>query len=250
MRCSFFVNGEMGMRLITWVAENHKDDISVIISYENQYELESLAKSLRVPYLCLDSDEISEIELSNKLRLMEIDIGYLLWWPKIISSSLINATKFGFLNLHPSFLPNGRGKNPNFWAIVSGEQFGVTIHWVDKKIDNGPVFAQKMIDVYWFDNGKTLYEKSLQELFLLFTETYATISKLEFSQVTKNSCLVNGSFHNEINMTEASQIVLDQKYVARDLLNLLRARTFEGKPGCTFSENGQRYSVRIEITEV
>jgi len=126
----------------------------------------------------------------------------------------------------------------------------VTIHWVDKKIDNGPVFAQKMIDVSWFDNGKTLYEKSLQELFLLFTETYGTISKLEFSQVTKNYGLVNGSYHNEINMTTASQIVLDQKYIARDLLNLLRARTFEGKPGCTFSENGQRYSVRIEITEV
>jgi methionyl-tRNA formyltransferase len=112
------------------------------------------------------------------------------------------------------------------------------------------VFAQKVIDVSWFDNGKTLYEKSLQELFLLFIETYGTISKLEFSQVKKNYGLVSGSYHNEINMTTASQIVLDQKYVARDLLNLMRARTFEGKPGCTFTENGKRYTVRIEITEV
>lgn len=250
MRCAFFVNGEMGMRLIRWVSENYESDISVIISFEDQFELECLAKTLRVPYFCLGSGKSSEIELSNKLRLMEIDIGYLLWWPKIISSSLISATKFGFLNLHPSFLPYGRGKNPNFWAIVSGEQFGVTIHWVDKKIDNGPVFAQKVIDVSWFDNGKTLYEKSLQELFLLFIETYGTISKLEFSQVKKNYGLVSGSYHNEINMTTASQIVLDQKYVARDLLNLMRARTFEGKPGCTFTENGKRYTVRIEITEV
>ena len=250
MRCSFFVNSEMGMRLMRWVAENHEADISVIVSFEDQYELESLARTLRVPYFCLERGESSEIEISNKLQLMEIDIGYLLWWPKIISASLINATKFGFLNLHPSFLPNGRGKNPNFWAIVSGEQFGVTIHWVDKKIDNGPVFAQKMIDFSWLDNGRTLYEKSLQELFLLFTETYGTISKLEFSRVTGNYASVNGSYHNEIDMIKVSQIVLDQKYVARDLLNLLRARTFEGKPGCTFSENGQRYSVRIEITEV
>ena len=75
MRCSFFVNGDMGMRLMRWVAENHEADISVIVSFEDQHELESLAKTLRVPYLCLGSGESSEIELSNKLRLMEIDIG-------------------------------------------------------------------------------------------------------------------------------------------------------------------------------
>jgi len=249
MKFSYFVNGEMGLGLIGWVLEHHRADVSVIIGFENNFQLKVLSEKFQVTYLISEPGEAAEIELCDKLRMMEIDIGYLLWWPRILSPKLLKSTKFGFLNLYPSLLPNGRGKNPNFWAIASGEQFGVTIHWVDEKIDHGPIVAQRAIEVSWVDTGKTLYEKSLRELFSLFTETYCSVSKFEFPKVPNRSIAQNGSYHNELDMFNASQIVLDQSYTARELLNLLRARTFEGKPGCTFFENGKQYSIQIAIND-
>jgi len=42
-------------------------------------------------------------------------------------------------------------------------------------------------------------------------------------------------------------IELDKAYKARELLDLLRARTFRPHPGAWFLENGERYEVRVEI---
>ncbi|MCS6820651.1 MAG: hypothetical protein NZ551_02175, partial [Microscillaceae bacterium] len=59
-----------------------------------------------------------------------------------------------------------------------------------------------------------------------------------------------GSFHWGKELEQASQIDLDATYTARNLLNLLRARTFEGYPSCYFIENGEKYEVRINIKRV
>jgi hypothetical protein len=42
-------------------------------------------------------------------------------------------------------------------------------------------------------------------------------------------------------------IDLEKTYTARDLLNLLRARTFPGYRACTFSDGEASYEVRVEI---
>ena len=59
-----------------------------------------------------------------------------------------------------------------------------------------------------------------------------------------------GTFHNSSEMDEACRIELDNRYTGRELLNLLRGRSFSGKPACYFTEDGQRFEVRIRISEV
>ena len=46
------------------------------------------------------------------------------------------------------------------------------------------------------------------------------------------------------------EIILNKKYKARELLNLLRARTFKPFPGCFFNDNGNKYEIRIEINKI
>ncbi|NYT46280.1 hypothetical protein H0A64_15755 [Alcaligenaceae bacterium] len=41
---------------------------------------------------------------------------------------------------------------------------------------------------------------------------------------------------------------MDASYKARDLLNLIRARTFDGYPACVFEEREEQYEVRITIS--
>ncbi len=47
-----------------------------------------------------------------------------------------------------------------------------------------------------------------------------------------------------------SEIDLEKTYKAKDLLNLLRARTFVGKPSCWFYFKKNKYEVRIKIDKV
>ena len=79
----------------------------------------------------------------------------------------------------------------------------------------------------------------------LFQESYAKILNGDYirSKQDKNA----GSFHYEKELDEASILELDKTVKTEDILNLLRARTFAGKPSCFFIENDIKYEVRISI---
>ena len=62
--------------------------------------------------------------------------------------------------------------------------------------------------------------------------------------------LSKGSFHHSSELISASHIKLDNLYTARNLLNMLRAKTFEGYSGCWFEDDGERYEVTISIKRV
>lgn len=64
-------------------------------------------------------------------------------WPWRIPPALLAVPRLGFLNLHPSPLPELRGPDPLFWAFQQGrERSAVTLHWMDAGLDTGPIAAQ------------------------------------------------------------------------------------------------------------
>jgi methionyl-tRNA formyltransferase len=64
-------------------------------------------------------------------------------WPWRIPPALLAVPRLGFLNLHPSPLPELRGPEPLFWAFQQGrERSAMTLHWMDAGLDTGPLAAQ------------------------------------------------------------------------------------------------------------
>ena len=59
-----------------------------------------------------------------------------------------------------------------------------------------------------------------------------------------------GTFHLGKEIYQNSFIDLEKQYRARDLLNIIRARTFAPFPAAYFTEAGDKYEVRIEIKKV
>jgi len=50
----------------------------------------------------------------------------------------------GCLNLHSALLPKYRGLMPSFWVLKNNEnKTGVSVFFVDKGIDSGPIFSAK-----------------------------------------------------------------------------------------------------------
>jgi len=53
--------------------------------------------------------------------------------------------------------------------------------------------------------------------------------------------------HKTKEIEEVCNIDLSKKYRANDLLNIIRAKDFLGKPGAYFFSNNKKYEVRIKI---
>lgn len=62
---------------------------------------------------------------------------------KIIPKHILEISKLGALNVHPSLLPRLRGASPIQSAILTEEKTGVTIMLLDEEMDHGPIVAQK-----------------------------------------------------------------------------------------------------------
>lgn len=181
-------------------------------------------------------------------QLANVDVALLAWWPRIVSAEILAIPRIGFLNCHPSLLPHNRGKHYNFWALVEEAPFGVSIHWVSERVDAGDVAFQAPIATTWEDTGETLFRKARAAMVELFRASYDRIRAGDIPRIPQD--LARGSFHKAAEIDAASRIDLDAAVRSRDLLNLLRARTFEGYPAAWFVDGGERYEVRVDIRKV
>jgi len=239
-----FADDKVGLYCTQWLIENHRSDLTDIVT-TSRNEIYHIAVRNGIN-AHIFKDEASYLRVCNDNLEMH-DLGLLLWWPKIISPAIISTAKLGFINTHPSLLPFSRGKHYNFWALVEQSPFGVSLHQVEKAVDCGAIVAQQKITYTWEDTGETLYHKAIAAMKELFIETYPSIRELDFTSRVQD--LSRGSFHLSSELEAASKIPLDTPMTARHLLNLMRARTFEGHPGCSFCDNGVEYEVRIKITK-
>lgn len=239
-----FADAEVGLHCTKWLIKNFSQDVKVVVT-TSQNEIFRLAKDNSISCHVFN-DDTSYLQLCSDSEI-RCDLGLLLWWPKIISPSIIDSTRLGFVNTHPSLLPYNRGKHYNFWALVEHCPFGVSLHLVEEGIDCGAIVAQKSIAYTWEDTGETLYSRAIAGMKELFVETYPLLREDRFS--TEAQDLSRGSIHFSTELESASKIALDEPTTARRLLNLMRARTFEGYPACSFSDNGVEYEVRVKITK-
>lgn len=67
---------------------------------------------------------------------------------QIIPSIILDYPKYGCINVHGSLLPKLRGGAPVHHAIINGDkEAGVTIMYMDKKMDSGDIISQASTDI-------------------------------------------------------------------------------------------------------
>ena len=78
----------------------------------------------------------------------------------ILPQAVLDAARFGALNIHASLLPRWRGAAPIQRALLAGDaQTGVTIMRMDAGLDTGPMLAQQAIAIAAEDDAGTLHDK-------------------------------------------------------------------------------------------
>jgi methionyl-tRNA formyltransferase len=241
MKIILLADGFVGSEITKFLIKNYYEDIAAIFCTEKN-DIYKLANQSKLSCKIFEDEKI----LKKQLEKIEFDIGILAWWPNILSNNIISLANTGFINTHNSYLPNNRGKHPYFWAIVEEIDYGVTIHWVDEGIDSGDIIKQKKIKYTWEDNSETIYLKSLKELIKLFSETYPLMKNKNIKSFPQKK---NGSQHYSSELDKFSQIDLEKDYKARDLLNIIRARTTSSDKfkAAFFKDGNDIFRVKISI---
>ncbi|MBQ3475249.1 MAG: methionyl-tRNA formyltransferase [Bacilli bacterium] len=79
---------------------------------------------------------------------------------QIIPKAILDLPKYKCINIHASLLPKYRGGAPIHHAIINGDkETGVTIMYMDEKMDSGNILYQKNIPIEEIDNVGTMFEK-------------------------------------------------------------------------------------------
>lgn len=79
---------------------------------------------------------------------------------KILPESVLNAAKYGCINVHASLLPKYRGAAPVQWSVLNGDkETGVTIMQMDEGIDTGDILFVQKTPVGINETSEELFER-------------------------------------------------------------------------------------------
>lgn len=89
----------------------------------------------------------------------------------LLKEEILGVPRIGVINRHASLLPHFRGRLASWWAHAQEPpEHGVSIHFVDKDIDSGPIIVQRkfnidprvsytrVLDILFEESGKLILE--------------------------------------------------------------------------------------------
>ncbi|HCP48010.1 MAG TPA: methionyl-tRNA formyltransferase [Deltaproteobacteria bacterium] len=76
------------------------------------------------------------------------DLAVVVAYGRILTTRLLEAPRFGCINVHASLLPAYRGAGPIQWALIHGEsETGVTTMWMEEGLDTGPILGSRSTQI-------------------------------------------------------------------------------------------------------
>jgi methionyl-tRNA formyltransferase len=201
-------------------------------------------------YLC-DRDGVfvhSLLSTKAQLRVVEevkpdylVSCGYRHKVPK----EILEIPSAGCLNLHPALLPYNRGANPNVWSIVEGTPAGVTLHYMTPGIDTGAIVAQREVETDFADTGKDLYERLEDAQVDLFREAWPEIEAGRAAATPQDDDA--GTYHTTDEFKTLCELDPTETTTVQELLDRLRALTFQPYDNAYVELDGERYYVEVDL---
>lgn len=99
-------------------------------------------------------------EYVDYIRSMAPDIIIVAAFGQILPKELLDIPPYGCINVHASLLPKYRGAAPIQQAIINGDKHtGITIMYMDLKIDTGDILLQESLVIGDDETGGSLHDK-------------------------------------------------------------------------------------------
>lgn len=118
------------------------------------------AEALHLGLPVIQPEKLRNSEELQEILALNPDIVITAAFGQILPKALLEAPRYGCINVHASLLPKYRGGAPIHQAIIDGEEkTGVTIMYMAEKLDAGDIITQREIAIEDEDNTGTMFEK-------------------------------------------------------------------------------------------
>lgn len=108
----------------------------------------------------IEYDKLNDEYFIQQVKDLDADIAVVASFNYKIPKVLLDSVKDGFINIHPSLLPDYRGPNPYSSVIINAEkETGVTLHFMDGTFDTGDIIAQRRVSISEIETMGTLFNR-------------------------------------------------------------------------------------------
>ena len=191
---------------------------------------------------CQKPEKVNQDFLDN-FKKLDIDLSIVVAYGKILPEAIINEPKLGTINIHYSLLPKYRGASPLESALLNGDtKTGVSIQQMEYKLDSGPIWAEKELNISINTTKEELRSLLISEGATLLCDVLPKIINKEISpgaqddELATHCTKIDKSF-GEINPND------------NPLSNWNKYRAFYGWPGIYFFKERGGKKIRIKITK-
>lgn len=157
-------------------------------------------------------------EIVDTLKDINPDVICVVAYGKIIPKEILEISKYGCVNVHPSLLPQYRGSAPIQWAILNGDkETGVTTMYLDEGMDSGDIILQTKTLIDKDETSGELWDRLSKIGAELLVETLEKIENKTAPRIKQPKEFTLAP------MIEKSQAKIDWKSkTAQEIKNLVR----------------------------
>lgn len=155
-------------------------EIAVVIANKPEAAGLETARRLGLKAVCLPSKgldrETYDRQVVAELRAAGVELVCLAGFMRLLSAAFVREFPMRILNIHPSLLPAFPGLDAQHQAFDYGAKIsGCTVHFVDEKLDHGPIILQAAVPVEAGDTAESLSARILAEEHRLYSEAIAMV---------------------------------------------------------------------------
>lgn len=246
MRVLLLANNWVGWQVVDWLARRGEKIAGVVVhpDHKQKYRDEIVRSAGVKPSQIFTGSSLCQPEVRAAIQRLEAEIAVSIFFGYILRPEILNLFPAGCINLHPAWLPYNRGAHPNVWSIVEGTPAGATLHYIDAGVDTGDIIAQTQLEVEPIDTGERLYRRLERASVELFTSAWPAVRAGRAPRIRQDP---GGTCHRARDIQAIDEIDLAKTYKAKDLIDLLRARTFRPYPGAYFRSQGKKVFLRLDL---
>jgi methionyl-tRNA formyltransferase len=205
--------------------------------------LKKIAEKYKIKFF--KKKNINDIKFINYIKKNKIDLLASMSFDQIFKNEIINAINNNIINCHAGKLPFYRGRNILNWALINGEKdFGITTHFVNKKIDTGDIILQKIFKISKNDDYKSLLIKSHNECAKIIFKTIKKIQNNDYKATPQNKFSKKSSYFKKRVMGDE---IINLKQKSYHIKNFVRALVEPGPIARINLKNNQICVKKISI---
>jgi len=240
MKIIYFGTPKFSADILSYLFEKKVNIVAVVTQKDYvRNNINNISEVKKISFLYLNDNDILQPEKASdpvfieKLKKYKADLFVVVAYGQILKEELLNIPVLGCINVHASLLPKYRGAAPIHHSILNGEKFtGITIIKLVKKMDAGPIIAQKEIEI----KDDMIFTKLKDELCILAKPfLYEVIQKFKKNEIEYKE-------QDETKVTFAPKINRKLKEIdfnndAKKIYNQIRAFADEHGAFCKISIN-------------